>query len=192
MAGEVSGGDTPNEKCTSSAASRQSTQGIVSVRSKVVGAAAGADQCEVAPAVGLSRLWGERGRLSGRPRLTRPGAESTEVHSPQPRPPAGPHPDLGRAESGHEPAFIHLAPPWDVGREGDAAPAARKPRTKRPDQDRRETPPRTTDEAGGGPAPKAPGPASPAGGGAVRATGLIGVGLPDALVSTSMLTHRIL
>jgi hypothetical protein len=57
MAGEVSGGNAPNEKCTSSATSRQGTQGIVSVRSKVVGAAAGADQCAVAPAVDLSRLW---------------------------------------------------------------------------------------------------------------------------------------
>ena len=46
---------------------------------------------------------------------------------------------------------------------------ARRPRTKRPDQDRPETPPRTTDEAGGGPAPEAPGPASPAAGEAVRA-----------------------
>ena len=68
MAGEVSGGGAPNEKCTSSAASRQGTQGIVSVRSKVVGAAAGADQCEVAPAVDLSRLRRSRHEPAPRPR----------------------------------------------------------------------------------------------------------------------------
>jgi hypothetical protein len=73
MAGEVSGGGAPNEKCTSSAASRQGTQGIVSVRSKVVGAAAGADQCEVAPAVDLSRLW-RRGEEPSPRSLPGPGS----------------------------------------------------------------------------------------------------------------------
>ena len=66
---------------------------------------------------------------------------------------------------GSAPAAPSPVPPRDlVGREGDAAATTRKPRTKRPDQDRRETGPRITDQASGGQAHQAPGPASPAGG----------------------------
>jgi hypothetical protein len=60
------------------------------------------------------------------------------------------------------------------GERETSPPQHEKGGTQRPDQDRSETGPGTTDEAGGGPAHQAPGPASPAGENTVRA-----VELPD-------------
>jgi hypothetical protein len=63
-----------------------------------------------------------------------PHAASGGTHSPLPRPPARPDPDLGRAESGHEPAFIHLAPAFLVRAKGLEPPPPKGPGPKPADE----------------------------------------------------------
>jgi len=106
---------------------------------------------------------GERGRLSWPTTTAGADAESTGIHS---------HPDRThthhhqpqrtacprfRQFRGPVPLFPHS---HDRGERERPRRTARKPRTKRADQDRRETGPGTTDQAGGGPAHQAPGRAS--------------------------------